>query len=199
MRMDGVRKPVTLSWSLMEVIPVILQFQRIGVLIGEYPASLDIIPNTGVAGPQRCISPILLGFAKSFYKWLYISYSGVIGFVDCVFLGSSITQSLDCAVFGALILLPGQAVVHVLLSGRCWAETNVLTFWIVHLPHIIVASLTANKSPLFVFISSKVILKHHSSCPLYLSHLLAILVEFYFVKITFELCNWIVIISAYAR
>lgn len=154
----------------MEVIPVILQFQRIGIFVGEYPASLDIIPNTGVAGPQRCISPILLGFAKSFYKWLYISCSGAIGFVDCVFavqiLGSSITQSLDCAVFGALILLSGQAVVHVLLSGRCWAETSILTFWIVHLPHIIVESLTANKSPLFVFISSKVTLKHHSFCPL---------------------------------
>lgn len=50
------------------MIPVMLQFQKLGISVGVDLASLDVIPNSGVAGPQRCSSPTLLGFAKSFHK-----------------------------------------------------------------------------------------------------------------------------------
>lgn len=50
------------------MIPVMLQFQRLGISVGGDLASLDVIRNSGVAGPQRCSSPTLLGFAKSFHK-----------------------------------------------------------------------------------------------------------------------------------
>ena len=47
---------------LVEVIPVILQFQRLEILVGKYPASLASIPNSGFAGPQRHASPTLFIF-----------------------------------------------------------------------------------------------------------------------------------------
>lgn len=69
----------------VEVISVILQFQRIGNALGEYPGSLDIILNSGVAGPHVSASPTLVDFAKSFYRYLYTTSRGVIGLVNLVF------------------------------------------------------------------------------------------------------------------
>lgn len=50
----------------MSVIPVILQVQRIGISVGEYPAFLDIILNSRVTGPQLCASPTLVGLPTRF-------------------------------------------------------------------------------------------------------------------------------------
>lgn len=59
--MGGVRKYITLNF-LVGMIPVILQVQGIGISVGDYPAFLDIILGSRVAGPQLHASPTLGGF-----------------------------------------------------------------------------------------------------------------------------------------
>ena len=49
--MGGVRKSAPLSLPIVEVIPVALQ--RVEIPGEKHPASLDVKPDSGVAGLQR--------------------------------------------------------------------------------------------------------------------------------------------------